>query len=295
MATHCSFPSFLINPASATPYTDATQYKKNGVHHVKRPMNAFMVWSQIERHKIIEDTPNCNHAEISKLLGKRWRALTQSERNPFIEEAERLRQLHMAEFPDYKYRPRKRTRPRKLQEDQDQDQAGASKRYSGDFDIVSDIKQETQHQADTEQPKRHSGDFDVGCHSLCVSQHEGPAEDSVSLYPPMLPAAHSDNPEQLFPRGGGGDIARPDLLSPFMEQSVDICIVTEVSGTTTTAATLPEFVSFRDRETVAESVESKFLEAGDYQITALDGIGPMLQLNEAELSEFNLYFGSQSF
>ena len=119
------------------------------------------------------------------------------------------------------------------------------------------------------------------------------AEDSLSLYPPMLPAAHSDNSEQLFPRGG--DTARPDLLSPFMEQSVDICIVTEVSGTATTAATLPEFVSFRDRETVAESVESKFLEAGDYQITALDGIGPMLQLNEAELSEFNLYFGSQSF
>ena len=78
--------------------------------HVKRPMNAFMVWSQIERHKIIEDTPNCNHAEISKLLGKRWRGLSQSERNPFIEEAERLRQLHMAEFPDYKYRPRKRKR-----------------------------------------------------------------------------------------------------------------------------------------------------------------------------------------
>ena len=130
-------PSQHVNPASATPYTDATQYKKNGVHHVKRPMNAFMVWSQIERHKIIEDTPNCNHAEISKLLGKRWRALTQSERNPFIEEAERLRQLHMAEFPDYKYRPRKRTRPRKLQEDQDQDQAGVTavklKRHSGDF------------------------------------------------------------------------------------------------------------------------------------------------------------------
>ena len=132
---HFVFPSSVVDPASATPYTDAT--KKQPVVHVKRPMNAFMVWSQIERHKIIEDTPNCNHAEISKLLGKRWRALTQSERNPFIEEAERLRQLHMAEFPDYKYRPRKRTRPRKLQEDQDQDQAGVTavklKRHSGDF------------------------------------------------------------------------------------------------------------------------------------------------------------------
>ena len=145
-------PSFFINPASSTPYTDATQFKRNGVAHVKRPMNAFMVWSQIERHKIIEDTPNCNHAEISKLLGKRWRGLSQSERNPFIEEAERLRQLHMAEFPDYKYRPRKRARNRKTSE---------TKRYSGDYELVSAVKEEVE--VEVVQDKRHSGDFLPGC------------------------------------------------------------------------------------------------------------------------------------
>ena len=109
-------PSHHVNPSSPTPYTDATQFKRNGVHHIKRPMNAFMVWSQIERHKMIEEIPNCNHAEISKLLGKRWRALSQLERNPFIEEAERLRRLHMVEFPDYKYRPRRRGRSNRTSE-----------------------------------------------------------------------------------------------------------------------------------------------------------------------------------
>lgn len=72
-------------------------------------MNAFMVWSQIERRKICEIQPDMHNAEISKKLGRRWKELTDDERQPFIEEAERLRQLHQREYPDYKYRPRKKT------------------------------------------------------------------------------------------------------------------------------------------------------------------------------------------
>lgn len=72
-------------------------------------MNAFMVWSQIERRKICEIQPDMHNAEISKRLGRRWKTLDDAARRPFIEEAERLRQLHMMEYPDYKYRPRKKT------------------------------------------------------------------------------------------------------------------------------------------------------------------------------------------
>lgn len=75
-------------------------------------MNAFMVWSQIERRKICEVQPDMHNAEISKKLGKRWKQLSEEDRQPFIEEAERLRQLHQKEYPDYKYRPRKKaTKP----------------------------------------------------------------------------------------------------------------------------------------------------------------------------------------
>ena len=49
-------------------------------------MNAFMVWSQIERHKIIEATPEMHNAEISKSLGKRWRTLCQVNGNPTMEQ-----------------------------------------------------------------------------------------------------------------------------------------------------------------------------------------------------------------
>jgi len=103
------FRSMKVESGSKTPYTDATQTKKHKLNHIKRPMNAFMVWSQLERRKIIEVTPDKHNAEISKELGRRWKLLPDEARQPYIEEAERLRILHQKEFPDYKYKPRKKT------------------------------------------------------------------------------------------------------------------------------------------------------------------------------------------
>jgi len=102
--------SLRVSQESKTPYSDATQTRKHRVGHIKRPMNPFMVWSQLERRKIIESFPDSHNAEISKNLGKKWRGLTEEERRPFVEEAERLKMLHLKEFPQYKYQPKKKPR-----------------------------------------------------------------------------------------------------------------------------------------------------------------------------------------
>ena len=65
------------------PILQTRKHKKN---HVKRPMNAFMRWSQLERRKIIEMNPDAHNAEISKNLGKKWRTLADEEKQPFIDE-----------------------------------------------------------------------------------------------------------------------------------------------------------------------------------------------------------------
>jgi transcription factor SOX4/11/12 (SOX group C) len=104
-----NFGSSLIEPSTQTPYSDATRTRsKKRINRIKRPMNAFMVFSQLERRKIVQLAPDMHNAEISKYLGARWKRLTDNERRPFIDEAERLKMLHFREYPDYKYKPRKR-------------------------------------------------------------------------------------------------------------------------------------------------------------------------------------------
>ena len=101
------FPGPVPSPLSAAPRvkrrkTTAKEKKCGDETHIKRPMNAFMVWAQVQRKKIAKNNPTMHNAEISKRLGRMWKSMSSDEKDIYKEQAKQLKILHMKKYPNYK-------------------------------------------------------------------------------------------------------------------------------------------------------------------------------------------------
>ncbi|XP_071362283.1 uncharacterized protein [Trachinotus anak] len=98
--------SFTIPPTEEDVKQMQSVQDKNG--HIKRPMNAFMVWSYIHRCVLRKACPGIGMIDTSVQLGYEWSKLTAEQKRPYFEVADKLKNLHKQQFPDYEFRPQKK-------------------------------------------------------------------------------------------------------------------------------------------------------------------------------------------
>uniref|UniRef100_A0A1I7VFV5 HMG box family protein n=1 Tax=Loa loa TaxID=7209 RepID=A0A1I7VFV5_LOALO len=85
--------------------------KKAVRQHIRRPMNAFMIFSKRHRPLVHEKYPNRDNRTVSKILGEWWYALGPEEKQKYHDLATQVKEAHFRAHPDWKWcsRERKKT------------------------------------------------------------------------------------------------------------------------------------------------------------------------------------------
>ncbi|KAM4772041.1 transcription factor SOX-7 [Rhinophrynus dorsalis] len=177
---------------------------KGNETRIRRPMNAFMVWAKDERKRLAVQNPDLHNAELSKMLGKSWKALSPAQKRPYVEEAERLRVQHMQDYPNYKYRPRRKKQIKRickrvdtgfllssLSRDQNTDNRGCrtalDKEEIGGYSVLPDIRS-------YREPQVNNG-----------SKHDQAYPYGLPTPPEMSPLEVIDQEQSFYPSSGPED------------------------------------------------------------------------------------------
>uniref|UniRef100_A0A8C2DZW7 Transcription factor 7 like 2 n=1 Tax=Cyprinus carpio TaxID=7962 RepID=A0A8C2DZW7_CYPCA len=98
--------------------------------HIKKPLNAFMLYMKEMRAKVVAECTLKESAAINQILGRRWHALSREEQAKYYELARKERQLHMQLYPGWSARDnygKKKKRKREKQAGESNDLSAPKK------------------------------------------------------------------------------------------------------------------------------------------------------------------------
>jgi len=68
----------------------------------KRPMSAFLKYSQTRRKHVKEQNPDMSNTDVSRLLGEMWRNASPKERAPYVHQEEIERDIYKKDIARFK-------------------------------------------------------------------------------------------------------------------------------------------------------------------------------------------------
>lgn len=93
-------------------------------NHVKKPLNAFMLYMKEMRAKVVAECTLKESAAINQILGRRWHSLSREEQSKYYEMARKERQIHMQLYPGWTARDNYAINSKKKKRKKDKSQDG---------------------------------------------------------------------------------------------------------------------------------------------------------------------------
>uniref|UniRef100_A0A672PCA2 Transcription factor 7-like 1-A n=1 Tax=Sinocyclocheilus grahami TaxID=75366 RepID=A0A672PCA2_SINGR len=151
--------------------------------HIKKPLNAFMLYMKEMRAKVVAECTLKESAAINQILGRRWHSLSREEQAKYYELARKERQLHSQLYPGWSARDnygKKKKRKRENKPDSPQE---------------CNFSPQPKKQCIPYLPSEKMCDSPTSSHG---SMLDSPATPSAALASPAAPAAtHSEQAQPL--------------------------------------------------------------------------------------------------
>ncbi|XP_031426098.1 transcription factor 7-like 1-B isoform X3 [Clupea harengus] len=150
--------------------------------HIKKPLNAFMLYMKEMRAKVVAECTLKESAAINQILGRRWHSLSREEQAKYYELARKERQLHSQLYPGWSardnYGKRKKRKRDNKPEPKPEDFSARSKKQCVQY-----------------LPQEKTIDSPASSHG---SMLDSPATPSAALASPAAPApTHSEQAQPL--------------------------------------------------------------------------------------------------
>ena len=82
--------------------------------HVKKPLNAFMLFMKEQRQKVVNECTLKESAAINQILGRKWHSLSKEEQQKYYDEARKAREKHLEMYPELGFGRKKLFCPKKI-------------------------------------------------------------------------------------------------------------------------------------------------------------------------------------
>ncbi|XP_073096504.1 transcription factor 7-like 2 isoform X11 [Manis javanica] len=93
-----------VGSLHSSKHQDSKKEEEKKKPHIKKPLNAFMLYMKEMRAKVVAECTLKESAAINQILGRRWHALSREEQAKYYELARKERQLHMQLYPGWSAR-----------------------------------------------------------------------------------------------------------------------------------------------------------------------------------------------